>query len=242
LKQINPDNTKDIGKRELVEAMFDSIAYRYDFLNHLLSLGIDRYWRKVAIKMFSGRKIDNLLDIATGTGDFAIEATKIKDAKIIGIDISEKMLLIGREKVQKKGLANRIELKYGDSEDLKFESNYFDAITVAFGVRNFDDFQRGLLEMHRVLKTNGLVVIIEFSKPTGFPFKQVYNFYFKNILPIIGKIISKDKSAYIYLPESVKNFPDGQDFIQILSEAGFNNCKIKSLTFGVASIYSGEKK
>jgi demethylmenaquinone methyltransferase/2-methoxy-6-polyprenyl-1,4-benzoquinol methylase len=241
LEQVKPDKTKKESKKEQVEAMFDSIAYRYDFLNHFLSLGIDKSWRKSAIKMLSGRKIGNLLDVATGTGDFAIEASKIPGVKIIGIDISEKMLAIGREKVQKIGIANRIKLEHGDSEGLKFEANYFDAITAAFGVRNFENLQQGLEEMHRVLKPGGVVVIIEFSKPASFPFKQVYNLYFKYILPLIGRAISKDKSAYVYLPESVKNFPDGENFIKILSGAGFINCSIKPLTFGIASIYIGEK-
>ncbi len=242
MEQVKPDKTKEAGKKEQVEAMFDSIANRYDFLNHFLSLGIDKIWRRTAIKMLSGRKIENLLDVATGTGDFAIEASKIPGVKITGIDISENMLAIGKEKVQKIGLANRINLEHGDSESLKLETNFFDAVTVAFGVRNFENLQQGLSEMNRVLKPGGVAVIMEFSKPASFPFKQVYNFYFKYILPIIGRIISKDKSAYIYLPESVKNFPDGEEFIRIFSEAGFKNCSIKLLTFGVASIYAGEKK
>jgi demethylmenaquinone methyltransferase/2-methoxy-6-polyprenyl-1,4-benzoquinol methylase len=241
LKQIITDTTIQEGKKVQVEAMFDSIAYRYDFLNHFLSMGIDKSWRKKAIKILSYRNFDSLLDVATGTGDLAIEASKIAQAKIVGIDISEKMLAIGREKIQKKGLANRIKLELGDSENLKFDDNCFDAITVAFGVRNFENLQIGLSEMYRVLKPGGIAVILEFSKPKSFPFKQVYHLYFRFILPVIGRAISKDRSAYNYLPESVKNFPDGENFINIFKEVGFNKCNAKELSFGIASIYIGEK-
>ena len=241
--QVKPYKHKEGSKKEQVAGMFDSIAYRYDFLNHFLSAGIDKTWRKKAIAKLKGRNIANLLDIATGTGDFAIEASRrLNGVQIQGVDISEQMLAVGREKLIKLSLQNQISLAYGDSENLNFQPNTFDAITAAFGVRNFENLNKGLTEMYRVMKPSGMVVILEFSKPSKFPFKQLYNFYFKYILPIIGKMVSKNNSAYAYLPESVKHFPDGAAFVEKLKKAGFSDCNYKTLTFGVATIYTGVKK
>jgi demethylmenaquinone methyltransferase/2-methoxy-6-polyprenyl-1,4-benzoquinol methylase len=240
--EVKPYKDKLGSKKEQVAGMFDSIAHRYDFLNHFLSVGIDKIWRRKAIAKLKGRKVSTLLDIATGTGDFAIEAMRrLNIAHIKGVDISEQMLAVGREKLSKLSLQSKIELEYGDSENLQFETNTFDAITAAFGVRNFENLNKGLSEMFRVLKPGGMVVILEFSKPANFPFKQLYNFYFKYILPVIGKLVSKDNSAYSYLPESVKHFPDGRLFVEELKKAGFEECCFKTVTFGVATIYTGVK-
>lgn len=221
--------------------MFNNISKRYDLLNHLLSLGIDIYWRKQAIQMLKPENPKNILDIATGTGDFAIEALALKPDKVIGVDISEGMLEVGRKKLQRMQLEDKIELRLGDSERLGFDDNIFDAIIVAFGVRNFENLEKGLADMYRVLKPDGSVVILEFSKPQKFPFKQLYNFYFKFILPIIGRIISKDQSAYTYLPESVQAFPDGKAFLNVLNKVGYKNTICRTLTFGISSIYMGKK-
>lgn len=229
------------NKKSQVAHMFNSIAGKYDFLNHFLSAGVDIYWRKKAIDLVAKTKPAYILDIATGTGDFAIEALRLKPRKIIGIDISEGMLAVGRQKLQKKQLSHLIELKTGDSENLEFETNQFDAVMAAFGVRNFENLEKGLAEMYRVLKPGGQVVILEFSKPKAFPFKQGYNFYFKHILPVFGKLISKDRAAYTYLPESVQAFPDGPDFTHILKQIGFTATAWHSLTFGISSIYIGTK-
>ncbi len=231
-----PDN-----KKSQVAHMFNSIAGKYDFLNHFLSAGVDIYWRKKAINLVARNKPELILDIATGTADFAIEAMRLKPRKVIGVDISEGMLAVGREKLQKKQLSHVIELKTGDSENLEFEANQFDAVMAAFGVRNFENLEKGLSEMHRVLKPGGQVVILEFSKPKAFPFKQGYNFYFKHILPVFGKLISKDRAAYTYLPESVQAFPDGPDFTTILTQVGFKSTAWHPLTFGISSIYVGTK-
>ncbi|MGB3850362.1 MAG: bifunctional demethylmenaquinone methyltransferase/2-methoxy-6-polyprenyl-1,4-benzoquinol methylase UbiE [Tunicatimonas sp.] len=228
-------------KTEQVAQMFNNISKRYDLLNHLLSLGIDIYWRKQAIKLLKPEKPKLILDIATGTGDFAIEALALKPEKVIGVDISEGMLAVGREKMKRRGLTDKIEMKLGDSERLPFEDNIFDAIIVAFGVRNFEHLEQGLADMHRVLKPGGTTVVLEFSKPQGFPFKQLYNFYFKNILPLIGKLISKDQSAYTYLPASVQAFPDGEAFLRVMRQVGYTQTQCKTLTFGISSIYWGKK-
>lgn len=229
------------NKKSQVAQMFNSIAGKYDFLNHFLSAGIDIYWRKRAVKVMAQNKPAFILDIATGTGDFAIEALQLNPQKIIGVDISEGMLAIGQEKIKKRNLTDKIQLQLGDSEDLAFSDNTFDGTMAAFGVRNFENLALGLQEMHRVLKPGGRVVILEFSKPRAFPLKQFYNFYFKQILPVFGKLISKDQSAYTYLPESVQAFPDGADFISILKQVGFKNTQWHSLTFGISSIYTGIK-
>ncbi|UTW63256.1 bifunctional demethylmenaquinone methyltransferase/2-methoxy-6-polyprenyl-1,4-benzoquinol methylase UbiE [bacterium SCSIO 12741] len=231
----------DSSKKEQVAEMFDNISANYDLLNHLLSMGIDITWRKKAIKLLKPSAPKQLLDIATGTGDFALEAMSLNPDKITGVDISREMLAVGVEKVKKRGLEGKIELKYGDSENLPFSDNMFDAITVSFGVRNFENLKAGLSEMHRVLKPGGKVAIIEFSKPQAFPIKQIYQFYFKAILPFIGKTISKDSRAYTYLPESVDAFPYGDEFMSILKEVGFRNGQCIPLTFGIASIYLGER-
>lgn len=241
MKTVKPYKDQQGSKKEQVARMFDSIAYKYDFLNHFLSMGIDKLWRKKAISKLKKRNIQKLLDIATGTGDFAIEASRIPNIRITGVDISEQMLEEGRRKIKKKGLSEKIELLKGDSEQLNFADQSFDAITVAFGVRNFENLQLGLKEMYRVLKPGGIVVVLEFSKPVSFPFKQLYNFYFKYILPVIGRLVSKDRTAYTYLPESVSQFPDGKKFTGQLEMAGFKNSQFEMLTMGVATIYTGEK-
>src|SRR6478735_1190646 len=238
---VVPYKNASENKKTQVAQMFNSIAGKYDFLNHFLSAGVDIYWRKKAIGLLKKSAPKQILDIATGTGDFAIEALNVNPDKITGIDISEGMLAVGREKLIKKGLSGKIELLSGDSENLQFEANKFDAVTAAFGVRNFENLEKGLSEMNRVLKPGGRVVILEFSKPTAFPMKQAYNFYFKNILPVFGKMISKDQAAYTYLPESVQAFPDGKAFLNILEKVGFKNTQWQSLTFGICSIYTGIK-
>ena len=243
---VVPYKDKDNSKREQVAEMFDNISPRYDFLNHLLSGGIDIYWRKRAIRLLKkaqsgATSFQTILDIATGTGDFAIEALALHPKKIIGVDISEGMLAVGRQKIQKLGKQDIIELRHGDSESLPFADNYFDAIIVSFGVRNFENLLAGLTEMQRVMRQGGTCVVVEFSKPKAFPFKQVYNFYFKYILPTVGKVVSKDQSAYTYLPESVQAFPDGNDFLTIFEKAGFTDTQCIPLTFGICSIYIGHK-
>ena len=235
------DNTFE-DKKEAVESMFDSIAWKYDFLNHFLSLNIDRLWRRRAIKIISqSYKSPNILDVATGTGDLAIAAMKLNPAKITGIDISHKMLEIGKEKVEKKGFAGKIDLIQGDSEKIPFINNTFDVAMVAFGVRNFSDPVKGLSEMNRVIRNGGMIMVLEFSKPTGFPIKPLYNFYFRNILPFFGRLFSKDKDAYNYLPDSVLKFPDNEEFLKLLVKAGWSETHQVKLTGGVASIYTGIK-
>ena len=221
--------------------MFTSISKKYDFLNHFLSLGIDILWRKKAIGLLKRDQPKLILDIATGTGDFAIEALKLNPDKVIGVDISEGMLNMGREKLKRRKLDDKIELQMGDSEKLLFDDNKFDAVIVSFGVRNFENLEKGLADMYRVLKPGGKTVILEFSRPSKFPFKNIYNFYFKAILPKIGRLVSKDRAAYTYLPESVQAFPDGESFLKVLEKVGFKNTQCKPLTFGVSSIYTGVK-
>ncbi|MGZ4078499.1 MAG: bifunctional demethylmenaquinone methyltransferase/2-methoxy-6-polyprenyl-1,4-benzoquinol methylase UbiE, partial [Bacteroidia bacterium] len=207
----------------------------------LLSMGIHKGWRRKAIRLLQDKKPKTILDIATGTGDFAIEAMKLNPEKITGVDISEGMLKFGIEKINKLGLQNKIELKLGDSESLPFPENSFDAITVGFGVRNFENLEKGINDIYRVLNPAGMIAILEFSKPRKFPIKQFYNFYFKIITPAIGKLFSKDSSAYTYLPESVNAFPDGQEFLEVLKKAGFKETKAIPVTFGIASIYIAKK-
>ncbi len=238
---VIPYKEKQASKKEQVEEMFDNISKKYDFLNHFLSMGIDVLWRKKAIKMLRAYRPKVLLDVATGTGDFAIEAVKLNPEKIVGIDLSEGMLQVGREKIKKKNLDKIITLQKGDSENLPFDTASFDAYTVGFGVRNFENLEKGLAEMLRVLKPKGQAVILEFSKPKKFPVKQLYNFYFKYILPTVGNAVSKDKAAYTYLPESVDAFPEGEDFLRILRKTGYNNVSAHPLLFGIATIYRGEK-
>lgn len=238
---VVPYKEKQTSKKEQVAEMFNNISGNYDFLNHFLSLGIDILWRKKAIKLLKPLQPKTILDIATGTGDFAIEALALKPDKIIGVDISEGMLDMGRKKMKKRKYDHIIDMQLGDSEGLLFEDNKFDAVIVSFGVRNFENLEKGLADMNRVLRKGGMVVVLEFSRPRKFPFKQLYNFYFKSILPKLGKWISKDPAAYTYLPESVGAFPDGPDFLQVLESVGFNSTKCKPLTFGISSIYTGVK-
>jgi demethylmenaquinone methyltransferase/2-methoxy-6-polyprenyl-1,4-benzoquinol methylase len=238
---VVPYKAENSGKKEQMAKMFNNISPRYDFLNHLLSLGIDRVWRKKAIHLLKPLNPKFILDVATGTGDFAVQAITLNPQKITGIDISEGMLAIGRKKIQRLKLSPRIELLAGDSENLQFTENTFDAVTVGFGVRNFEDLGKGLREIHRVLKPGGMLVVLEFSRPRKFPMRQLYNFYFKNILPGLGRLISNDKSAYTYLPESVEAFPDGTDFEMILKTVGFKEIACKPLTFGISSIYTARK-
>lgn len=240
-KDIKPYKSAHLSKKDEVATMFNNISPKYDLLNHLLSLGIDIHWRKKAIRLLRDLKPKTILDVATGTGDFAIEALSLNPDKIIGVDISDGMLDIGRKKLQRKKLDDKISLENGDSENLSYIDNNFDAVIVAFGVRNFENLEAGLSGMYRVLKKNGRVVILEFSKPAVFPFRQLYNFYFKSILPIIGKMISKDNAAYTYLPESVQAFPQGSAFLDILKNTGFNQTRCIPLTFGICSIYTAIK-
>lgn len=239
--QVTPYKDSDSQKKQQVEQMFDNIAQKYDFLNHFLSMGIDKLWRKKAIRILSGFKAQTILDVASGTGDFAIAAAKLKPEKIIGFDISEQMLNVGRVKVKKIGLDSLIEFQKGDSEAMPFQDEKFDAITVAFGVRNFENLENGLKEFKRVLKPDGVAIILEFSKPKYFPMKQLYLFYFFGILPVIGRLVSKDSSAYSYLPESVMAFPDDQKFLSILNKVGFSCARQKRLSFGIATIYIAQK-
>jgi demethylmenaquinone methyltransferase / 2-methoxy-6-polyprenyl-1,4-benzoquinol methylase len=230
------------GKKEHVRHMFDSIAWRYDFLNHFLSFSIDKIWRRKAVRSVGGLFVKPLvLDVATGTGDLAIAALKLNPVSVKGIDISEKMLEFGRKKLHSKDLAGRIELMTGDSENIPFQDESFDVTMVAFGVRNFADPLKGLSEMYRVLKNDGVVMVLEFSRPERFPFRNIYSFYFTRMLPFIGRFFSKDKSAYNYLPESVMRFPDNEAFLSLLQEAGFSETVQKRLSGGIASIYRGKK-
>jgi demethylmenaquinone methyltransferase/2-methoxy-6-polyprenyl-1,4-benzoquinol methylase len=226
-----------------VAAMFDRISPSYDQLNHWLSLNIDKLWRRKTAKEVAKNHPKTILDLATGTADLAMEIAKRNpEAHIIGTDISEKMLEIGESKIKKQHLENQIELHVGDAAALPFKNNSFDAVTVAFGVRNFENLKQGLSEIHRVLKPNGHAFILEFSMPEKFPIKQAYRLYFKHLLPRIGKTVSKDENAYTYLPESVKKFPKPDTFCKVLSSFGLENIKAKSLTFGVAVLYSAQKR
>ena len=231
------------SKKEEVEQMFDNIAHKYDFLNHFFSLGIDILWRKKAIRLIQKSNPKQILDVATGTGDFAIlTAKQYADVDAItGIDISEGMLEVGRKKVQEKNLQQKISFKKADSESLPYADASFDAVTVAFGVRNFENLELGITEMYRVLRPGGVIAIIEFSKPKQFPIKHLFGFYFKWIMPTIGNWLSKDSRAYTYLPESVDAFPEGEAFKSILSKIGFSKVQIISLSGGIASIYFATK-
>jgi len=235
MTKVTPYNNTETKKKQVTK-MFDNIAGSYDFLNHTLSLGMDNIWRKIAIKKLNNKPA-TILDIATGTGDFAISATKYTNATITGIDISQGMLDVGIEKITKKGLTDRIKLQLADSENLPFQDNSYDAITAGFGVRNFEDLSKGLSEMYRTLKPRGIVAILEPSEPTHFPLKQFYNLYFHHILPFIGGIISKDKNAYTYLPDSVSAFPSENNFLTELNKVGFKECIHIPLTFGIVSLY-----
>ena len=229
-------------KKTTIAQMFDKIAWRYDFLNHFFSLHIDKIWRRKAVNELRGLPLDHVLDVATGTADLAIAIQKrLQPGHVTGVDISEGMLAIGRQKIEKKGLKQQISLQYGDSEALPFADHTFDAVTVAFGVRNFEHLEKGLSEMFRVLKPGGKVVILEFSIPKNRIFRSIYYFYFFRILPFVGRLISKDTHAYSYLPDSVQSFPHGAEFKGKLENCGFLEVKIRRLTFGIASIYTGIK-
>lgn len=235
------ETLKDKGAT--VSAMFDNIAPSYDFLNHLMSFNIDKLWRKRVVRIISQHHDSpNILDVATGTADLAIAAMKANPSHITGIDISMMMLDIGREKIERRGLSSTIDLVEGKAEEIPFANDSFDVATTAFGVRNFADPLKGLESMYRVVKSNGLIVVLEFSKPSTFPFKQLYNFYFTHLLPFIGGIVSHDKEAYHYLPNSVMAFPDGERFLEMLERAGFVETSQKKLTGGIATIYTGLKR
>lgn len=241
MSTVNPYSESDLSKKEQVEQMFDNISGKYDLLNRILSMGIDVRWRKKVVKSVKKANPKTVLDIATGTGDLAIQIAKSTQAQITGFDLSAGMLEVGRKKVTKEKLDDRIEMIQGDAENMPFENNSFDVITVAFGVRNFENLKKGLDEIYRVLKPGGKFIILEFSQPESFPMKQLYAFYSKNILPKIGKQISKDESAYTYLPDSVKAFPYGEEMKKILKNSNFSKFSDKKLTFGIASIYESLK-
>jgi demethylmenaquinone methyltransferase / 2-methoxy-6-polyprenyl-1,4-benzoquinol methylase len=229
------------SKKEEVAQMFNNISANYDFLNHFLSLGIDHIWRKKAVKQLQKQQPKVILDLATGTGDFAIACLHLHPEKIIGMDISAGMLEVGKKKMKKRAYDHVIDMQLGDSENLPFEDNTFDAITVGFGVRNFENLEKGLSEMYRVLKPGGQAVVLEFSKPKSFPIKQLFGFYSKVFIPLFGKYISKDERAYTYLPESVAVFPEGDDFMKVLEKVGYKAEKQIRLSGGIASIYLGQK-
>ncbi len=241
MTQVKPDPASQASKKQQVEQMFDSISSRYDFLNRLLSLGIDKGWRKKVRKKLMSLQHQRILDVATGTGDLAIEISKIPTVQVVGVDISMGMLDKGKVKIAKKGLQNTISMMQADSENLPFGNNEYDATTVAFGVRNFENLNKGLQEIYRVIKPGGHILVLEFSKPSAFPVKQGYGFYFKYILPNLGRWFSGSKNAYTYLPQSVAAFPEGKAFIDHLLTAGFKNATVQPLTFGICSLYVAEK-
>ena len=241
-KIITPYKESTLGKKEQVTQMFDTISGSYDGLNRVISLGIDVKWRRKVVALVAQQNPETILDIATGTGDLVILMAKTSAKRIIGLDISAGMLEVGKQKIEKEKLTEKIEMVLGDSEKMSYPDNYFDAITVSFGIRNFETLDTGLAEIYRVLKPNGIFVILETSVPTKFPFKQGYAFYTKFILPIIGKIFSKDNSAYGYLSESAANFPFGENLNNILRKNSFIECKAMPQTFGAATIYTATKK
>ncbi|TCI91526.1 bifunctional demethylmenaquinone methyltransferase/2-methoxy-6-polyprenyl-1,4-benzoquinol methylase UbiE [Tenacibaculum sp. M341] len=240
-KEVKPYKDSELGKKEQVAQMFDTISGNYDGLNRVISLGIDVKWRKKVVKIIGKNNPKDILDIATGTGDLALMMAQLSPKKIVGLDISKGMLEVGRQKINKAKLDNVIDMVVGDSENIPFEDNTFDAITVSFGVRNFENLDKGLTEILRVLKPGGTFVILETSNPTKFPFKQGYKFYTSFILPVIGKLFSKDKVAYSYLSESANSFPFGEALNNILLKNGFKNVNCTPVTFGVASIYTSTK-
>ncbi len=241
LSKIKPYKDSDLGKKEQVTKMFDNISEDYDGLNRVISFGIDIKWRKKVVSLVKNTQPDSILDIATGTGDLAINLAETNASKIVGLDISSGMLEVGKEKIKNKGLDSKIEMVLGDSENMPFDDNTFEAITVSFGIRNFENLENGLKEILRVLKPNGTFVILETSVPTKTPYKQGYKLYTKNILPLIGKVFSKDRSAYKYLSESASVFPHGEAMNNILRKIGFINVEDFPQTFGVATIYKSSK-
>lgn len=238
---VLPDASSNLSKKAQVADMFNNIAGKYDFLNHFLSLGIDKGWRKKAIAEVQKVSPKHILDVATGTGDLAIAASKLQPQSIIGVDIADQMLEVGRKKIKEQHLEQIITLKNGDSEALPFDTGSFDAVMCAYGVRNFEHLAAGLKEMNRVLRPGGKVVILEFSHPKKFPVKQLYQFYFRYILPSLGKLVSKHNSAYTYLPESVKAFPEGRIFCDMLQQCGFKDAKARPLTLGITTLYTAFK-
>ena len=230
-----------MAKKEVVEGIFNDIAPKYDLLNHLLSLNIDKGWRRKAMRCVEEDGKGHLLDVACGTGDFSIAACRAGVRQVTGIDISANMVNIGRKKVAEVGLAGQIDLMSGDSEAMEFGDNTFDTVTVAFGVRNFEHLEQGLREMYRVLRPGGKVIILEFSMPEHFPMKQLYKFYFRRVLPVVGGWVSGNRGAYTYLPESVMKFPQGRAFLDIMARCGFQGAARHKLTFGIASLYTGKK-
>jgi demethylmenaquinone methyltransferase/2-methoxy-6-polyprenyl-1,4-benzoquinol methylase len=227
---------------EYVRSLFDAIAYRYDLLNHLLSGGFDLYWRRRAVQMLREAAPGLVLDVAAGTGDFAIAASRLGPERIIGIDISDEMLAIGRAKIARRGLSELIQLRSGDAQKIIWDGDPFDAAIVAFGVRNFQNLESGLSEMHRVLRPGGRIVVLEFSRPAHSPFRGLYFFYFRRILPMIGRLLSGSEEAYAYLPETVMNFPEGPAFLDVLRRVGFSRTEAHRLTLGIATVYLGGKK
>ncbi|HUM46842.1 MAG TPA: bifunctional demethylmenaquinone methyltransferase/2-methoxy-6-polyprenyl-1,4-benzoquinol methylase UbiE [Chitinophagales bacterium] len=239
---VVPYQEMNLSKKEQVSMMFDRIAFRYDLMNRLLSFGIDTGWRKRMLKMLRPSNPQLILDVATGTADVAIQLATLHPKHITGIDISAEMLSQGRVKINEKNLGSLISLQQADAENLPFEDNKFDAITVAFGVRNFEHLEKGLQELNRVLKKNGTLIVLEFSKPKQFPFRQLFRFYFTRICPLLGQWITNDKMAYTYLHRSVAVFPDGKDFTHLLEKNGFVSTQCTPLTFGISSIYTGKKQ
>ena len=241
MAQVKPYKEADGSKKEQVAQMFDQISGRYDFLNHFLSFGIDKGWRRKLVREAKKNAPERILDIATGTGDVAIALEKTGASEIIGLDISNGMLEVGRQKVTKRGVHPKVRLEFGDSENIGYEDDSFDLVTAAFGVRNFEHLDQGLSEMVRVTRKGGSVIVLEFSKPASSPFRQLYGFYSEYILPAFGRLLSKDESAYSYLPESVKAFPYGSAFLEHMKAAGLSELRCVPLTFGVASLYLGKK-
>jgi demethylmenaquinone methyltransferase/2-methoxy-6-polyprenyl-1,4-benzoquinol methylase len=239
--KIVPDATSNLSKKEQVAEMFNDIARKYDFLNHFLSLGIDKSWRKKAIRSLMEISPKNILDVATGTGDLAIAAAKLNPSGIIGVDIADEMLEVGRKKIKEAGLDGTISLQHGDSESLPFADDHFDAVTCAYGARNFENLEQGLKEMSRVMRPGGKLAILEFSRPAKFPVKQAYHFYFRYILPLLGKMVSKNSKAYTYLPISVMAFPEGKVFCKTLERCGFTEAKARPLTLGITTLYTASK-
>lgn len=240
-KTVVPLPDSGLSKKEQVAGMFDRIAGRYDFLNHFLSLGIDKGWRRKAINTLKDIEPKKILDVATGTGDLAITALSLNPDHVTGVDISEGMLEIGRKKIAERKLEQKITLQYGDSEALPFDTDTFDAILCAYGVRNFENLEAGLRQMSRVLRPGGKIAILEFSHPKKFPVKQLYRFYFRYILPVLGKAVSKDATAYTYLPQSVAAFPEGGQFCRIMQQCGFTHPKARPLSFGITTLYTAKK-
>jgi demethylmenaquinone methyltransferase/2-methoxy-6-polyprenyl-1,4-benzoquinol methylase len=226
------------SKKEQVAAMFNAISPKYDALNRILSAGIDQSWRRKTLREIRATGALKLLDVATGTADLALALAKgIPGSKVVGVDISSGMLEVGRSKVRANDLEGRVRLDLGDGEQLPYEESSFGAVTVAFGVRNFENLEQGLRDMRRVLEPGGTLAVLEFSQPTAWPLRSLYLFYFKNILPRIGRMVSKDASAYTYLPNSVQAFPYGEAFAAKLREAGFQSVRVRPLSFGIASLY-----